>query len=735
MTLLKKVIDREPMQSYQVINTKLEMTRRISPAEEQKINARLAELPQKQENAALLVEANNSSTKELWEQQPILHDADMPLFALLAFQNNLLDEIAFSTLLLYWSAVQCHGKQKVETYFLNDNDDETLEILRESLFLDVGVLKDDEIDSFIEEFKKLPPSEQRFFLVPDIANTIVDPIEASFRIFGRSPWRDKYMVPSLGMMQAYLRLKYKYPVKINPVIGLSSLADIRLNGLNGTRDMGLHFPYVYLPSEADTFLALWYLFAKHDFYHAALVSSIPDEHRKFYIYMSDQIKNDLKTKFLPLKESLVFFPKYIAKLIRGYAESPEDILTRDISDGLIDMEHSIYRVIGALAKDAQTGDLFWESFANTLLKSIVLYQKIRNLPYNTQELVSSLFPWSEQATFSVIKKIDSQYPAFSSAPSSGFPGMKKLIQDTYQLHLPASLFKFLEKCWHKAHIFSSVTEVQLLPSNKKQARQNIIDDRIIPYFSLENIFPVFYQACENSIRPVQQACMIYMTNNFTVLMEEKSFKEFQENRPQLFKSFIRQILASRFCINFLKDIIKLPETKLTGVLDMLLSARCINQLDKYGCTLLDYAVEIGSIPMVQFLLSKGANPNPLPGSKAKPTLFSAIYHAHGRIFNLLRKHGFDMSLKYQSQTWREFYQAQCDDPNTFCGISQVGKSYALDFDRVSLFCQAKQTARINNKAPPPLLQLMCMSPSESEEYQFEMLASDIDWACRRLGPM
>ncbi len=120
-------------------------------------------------------------------------------------------------------------------------------------------------------------------------------------------------MPSFSMMQTFLRVKSQEDaVTITPTIGVSTIEEIKDNGLTDTRDMGLPFPAadfllsdqqkatfkeLCLPQEADQVTAPKRGdFIYHDFYHAQLASNIPSEHRKASIKIASLIEDLLNSE-------------------------------------------------------------------------------------------------------------------------------------------------------------------------------------------------------------------------------------------------------------------------------------------------------------------------------------------------------------------------------------------------------------------------------------------------------
>ncbi len=732
-----------------IINTQSEMTRRITQDEANKINKLLEESPDIEEKISSLISANTQPKKELWEKEAILNDPLLQLYALLAFSNNLLDRISYTTIALFWSAIQCHKREAIETHFLFDETEskESQRILKQAvqyassysqLSIDSFNFSDEEFEIFLCLLKKLPVSEQRFFLVPIVSDTIWSEIEkVPFHIFGYVNNNNKAMLPSLGIMQTYLNMRCKYPVVMNSVMALSSLEDIRLNGLQNKRDAGLHGVGITMPKRADNFFAPWYLFFKHDFYHAVIVSCIPPEHRRLFIYLSDEIKAYLAT-------STVKF--HVAEFLSIYAAN------------LIDMEHVIYCMNYFSVENS-----FWASLAFDFLKTERSFCKDflpNNIPYPEEY---------EQAFFYMFERIDRQYPSFNAQPHSSFVE----ITDKYN-HLSSewrpmiylsgiTKLNLLWKRWYqlnekKLHlnervypaaedIFQVLKELRSIPIENEEKIIELIKIKVIPSLSFRNVIRVFNYACDHAMRKLQQACMMYMTKNFFTMMEEKILDNFIKQQPDRFQQFISTILNSQFYDFFIRNALKAPEPLLTQYIDILLFNRNINFLYPNGYTLLDYAVELGRVEAVSMLLENGANPNPQKYSQTKPTLFSAIYHASGEIFLLLRRNGFDMQTRFDGKNWQEYFIFLSKDPDTYAGVM---RDYAaclakdpqyvcpeIETERYRLFCKVKNAARKNRlpREEKPILDkkhLLEMSEADLLEYTYEKVASDINFSCRRV---
>ncbi len=133
-------------------------------------------------------------------------------------------------------------------------------------------------------------SSSRFLLnIYQVVRSLGGNVFGSFLLDGK-PYR---MVPTLGLMQTFLVTKFgsqaTQAINIHPVLGISSLENIKENGLTGSRDLVLRSPLVKLPEIADDFAAPGDLFTYHDFYHAMVASSTPLSLRPSLIALADTV--------------------------------------------------------------------------------------------------------------------------------------------------------------------------------------------------------------------------------------------------------------------------------------------------------------------------------------------------------------------------------------------------------------------------------------------------------------
>jgi hypothetical protein len=272
-----------------------EITRRASIKEQQTIARQLNSLNQGSQASAVETLVD-SIQHQCWEKIDF-KNRNVPFYALEALRQGKISPHQFGTLQLFWSACGYWNRTIDNQFvfkipiFLADGsiNPQAKELIQQTVSSSKSIEMTEEMTEFFEEMKKQPRSEQFFLLIPKSHEsnqpTVLDRInEIGFNVFGRCTRRRvqyvEEMIPSFGMMQAFLNVKYKeQAITLNPVLGLSSLED--LENLD-RRDVALSFPGVTLPEKADGFLAPAHQFSWHDFYHAYYGSSIPKNHRELF---------------------------------------------------------------------------------------------------------------------------------------------------------------------------------------------------------------------------------------------------------------------------------------------------------------------------------------------------------------------------------------------------------------------------------------------------------------------
>lgn len=148
---------------------------------------------------------------------------------------------------------QAEGRLEVVNLFINDAVSEKAKTLIQStLFMDkektISHLDERELNELFVLMRQKPLSEQRFFIIPNRAPpenrtgnaaTLSDALhEFGFEVFSNLPEK-KWMVPSFAMMEVFGALYGKEgSIKIEPVIGFSTLRQIAQGMRERTRDFG-----------------------------------------------------------------------------------------------------------------------------------------------------------------------------------------------------------------------------------------------------------------------------------------------------------------------------------------------------------------------------------------------------------------------------------------------------------------------------------------------------------------
>ena len=439
------------------------LTKRLSTKEQTQLIDKLRSLPPINQKIGDLIEALKRGN---W-RAPIFSDPDFPYYALLACNQGLITSHQFGTIQIYWSTIQYHeGKKNVCAAPIFKYDDvvpEAAQAIFETLFLNpetalaqmglydpnIPLLTEKQFEAFFEQLNQLPASEQYVFLVhdkdpisPDLPPTISQRLYlgTGYNVFCRNIEAGTRMVPSIGMMQAFLNVRYgKNAVQLNPVIGLSSEADIRQNGLESKRDTAVCFPGVELPEEADTFRAPWYDFTYHDFYHAMLASGIPVQYRPLLVQIADIAKSILQTTSNPQDQALM----------------------NKIYDQFIDMEQTNFRPEKssmektARPEAAKPHMLFWRAVYSTILIAMIHVQaenyNVDMLSSLCKRIASELIVEpSLMEEFSTLDSIEKETLQYSFGDLENLPPQLTKIVETIEKIQPG---KIMSEIWIK-RIFS-----------------------------------------------------------------------------------------------------------------------------------------------------------------------------------------------------------------------------------------------------------------------------------------
>ncbi len=157
----------------------------------------------------------------------------------------------------------------------------------------VSYLSENELDRFFELVSQKSPLQRQFFLETrktkpvweasyfyklDSFREKISEVYWGFNFLSHCylHGQPKYMIPSLGMMNCFLKAKFgENAVELNPVLGLSTPYDLEENARANKRDIAIRFPDIFLPETADHVSAEGFNFSYHDFFHATIVSCAP----------------------------------------------------------------------------------------------------------------------------------------------------------------------------------------------------------------------------------------------------------------------------------------------------------------------------------------------------------------------------------------------------------------------------------------------------------------------------
>lgn len=385
-----------------------ELIRRVTLEERINIDKKLALIADNKDvKIQMLHEALESQN---WDHE-IFQDENYPYYALEAVgleegNKHKLSRGQFATLMSYWKTSQDHQARSMALFNTNGSiNEEARKIIKETLRLIVKepiyFLTDEQIEQLFKEMAQLPRSEQQFFIIPSSKPKVVTAKavirELGINIFSEFTEKDhdKCMIASFGLMQAFLKVKFgQDAVEMQPVIGLSSIDDIRANGLNGQRDFAVHFPEVFLPGIADDVQALGFEFSYHDFYHAFVASSAPKKFPPLYIQIAD-----------------------IVQTFKNQSNKASENKIQKMYEQFIDMDITTFR--HELRNDSSLNDLFWEYLDSIFeriecrtLKELKLKTEIAEKIGRELPLIDELLEGPGQVLSEKIQEIDDKITEF-----------------------------------------------------------------------------------------------------------------------------------------------------------------------------------------------------------------------------------------------------------------------------------------------------------------------------------
>ena len=283
----------------------------------------------------------------------LLKSSDFPYHLLRAFRDEKITVNEFATMLslqsIYQENVQLNAKFELQLKRLFDQDGQPIkaswEVIAETLLKSNKMAKvfwfDDvrTIKTMQEKLATVRPVEAVFWHYP-IAESSVLTVAGAIRssgVWALSRFADQEMVPGISTRQALLDATFeKEAHRINPVIGTSSVADIRKGGSERYRDFALPFPGIPLPKKADDIPAPFIIeFQCHDYYHLLRVSLLANEDIDLYLAIGDELKRQRdryhdaigKLKLI-CEEKLAAYPEFEKRIGKLPVEQRQKAMAR-----------------------------------------------------------------------------------------------------------------------------------------------------------------------------------------------------------------------------------------------------------------------------------------------------------------------------------------------------------------------------------------------------------------------
>jgi hypothetical protein len=265
--------------------------------------------------------------------------------ALALIKENKMSINQFSTLMFFLTACKQHGPENVKIIPLfkeNSVNPAADELIRTTMkdgedyfdpfkFIAGKRANHDELEIIYALIEKAPKSEHFLFMMPDSSGhyasnnkryneaTITQRIQVELGInqFGRIKHKihgkHQRLISTISSVQALLDTTTPFQFQINPVLAVSSVADIQKNGKNNNRDVQLPYAAVQnglIGSNADGFkIEDQYDMPEHDFYHCKICAYIPPEHKQAFNRVIELISNIALDKLEISKDILLQFKK------------------------------------------------------------------------------------------------------------------------------------------------------------------------------------------------------------------------------------------------------------------------------------------------------------------------------------------------------------------------------------------------------------------------------------------
>ena len=336
-----------------------EVVRRIGTDEQRKIMNILSAMTD--DHIETIVHCCDDPSLMTRNNYELLKSFDFPYQLLRAFRDEKITVNEFATMIslhgIYQENVQLNAGFELQFKRLFDQEGQPIkasweaiaETLRKSN--EKGVIFRFDVDHIIETMQEklatVRPVEALFWHYP-IAESSVPTVTDAIRsagVWALSRFADQEMVPGISTRQALLDAAFgKEAHRINPVIGTSSVADIRNGGSGRYRDFALPFPDIPLPKKADGIPAPFIIdFLIHDYYHLLRVGLLANEDVDLYLAIGDKLKcqrdryhdaiGELK---LICKKKLAAYPEFKKRIGKLPVEQQQKAMVR--------LERDFYKV-------------------------------------------------------------------------------------------------------------------------------------------------------------------------------------------------------------------------------------------------------------------------------------------------------------------------------------------------------------------------------------------------------
>ena len=336
-----------------------EVVRRIGTDEQRKIMNILSAMTD--DHIETIVQCCDDPSLMTRNNYELLKSFDFPYQLLRAFRDEKITVNEFATMIslhgIYQENVQLNAGFELQFKRLFDQEGQPIkasweaiaETLRKSN--EKGVIFRFDVDHIIETMQEklatVRPVEALFWHYP-IAESSVPTVTDAIRsagVWALSRFADQEMVPGISTRQALLDAAFgKEAHRINPVIGTSSVADIRNGGSGRYRDFALPFPDIPLPKKADGIPAPFIIdFLIHDYYHLLRVGLLANEDVDLYLAIGDKLKcqrdryhdaiGELK---LICKKKLAAYPEFKKRIGKLPVEQQQKAMVR--------LERDFYKV-------------------------------------------------------------------------------------------------------------------------------------------------------------------------------------------------------------------------------------------------------------------------------------------------------------------------------------------------------------------------------------------------------